>query len=43
MTNVMNIPVYNMTDNWVMKQNVHDTGYGDYNTASATLANAWKG
>ena len=43
MTNVMNIPVYNMTDNWVMKQNVRDTGYGDYNTASATLANAWKG
>lgn len=33
------IPVYNMTDNWAMKLNVHGGGYGEYDRC--TLANAW--
>lgn len=34
------IPVYNMTDNWTIKLNVHGGGYGEYDRC--TLANAWK-
>lgn len=35
------IPVYNMTDNWTIKLNVHGAGYAEYDRV--TLANAWIG
>lgn len=39
--NTMAVPVYNMTDNWVFKLNIHNAGYGEYDRV--TLVNAWKG
>lgn len=41
MENATVIPVYNMTDNWAIKLNVHGGGYGEYDRC--TLVNAWKG
>ena len=38
--NKTTIPVYNMTDNWAIKLNVHGAGYGEYDRV--TLVNAWK-
>ena len=35
------IPIYNITDNWVFQSNVHDTGYGIYDTSACHLADAW--
>lgn len=37
--NLTTIPLYNMSDNWIMKQNVHDTDYGYMEHVS--LADAW--
>lgn len=37
--NLITIPIYNIYDNWVMKENIHDTDYGILNRCS--LANAW--
>ncbi len=37
--NLTAIPVYNMSDNWAIKKNVHDTYYGDYERCN--LHDAW--
>ena len=39
--NMIAIPVYNITDNWVFQDNVYDTYYGIYDTSAANLADAW--
>ena len=37
--NMMGIPIYNITDNWVFQDNVNDTYYGYYEHVN--LADAW--
>ncbi len=39
LTNLTTIPVYNMSDNWAIKKNVHDTHYGEYERCN--LESAW--
>ena len=39
--NLTTIPLYNMSDNWIIKQSVHDTYYGYIEHAS--LSDAWMG